>query len=446
MSTKIFFIFLLFLLLINFCFTEIFSNFKNNCDEAPKESYQTCLIMQLSRFLYSNETTNTPSSETITTYKPTNNYYYSQQKPEEKKNLKKHCNCTKKVFTQKCLTKAHLKFVQKFLEKSSNEAIYKFNTSSCKTKWTLKHFKNHSKYLRYDGPITLKGKRFQTSDLPNVAWELCVEIGSARWNDKTPNLIWLCQIGPTSINNYVNTKYKIYAIKDRNERIEIARFSNKFENQEKLGCTEIDDFEKLCHSDKNLYLHCEVEINYCNAKENIKNNNFKMLEENIFTDCVIKVDKKTINVHKSILAINSKIFFELLKQKDLAESEDCEIIISDFSSECVEAMLEYFYTGGIKKKTLENNAYELFLISHKYKIKQLIYMCENCLSDLFDSENLLKCIGLIKTYQAPILEKKFQNYIQVNKQSLLKSKEWEEIENNYPQLSNRILKSAFCEF
>uniref|UniRef100_A0A1I8BUK3 Gb3_synth domain-containing protein n=1 Tax=Meloidogyne hapla TaxID=6305 RepID=A0A1I8BUK3_MELHA len=54
--------------------------------------------------------------------------------------------------------------------------------------------------------------KFCDSSFPSVAWELRIKKVYKKYNYNIA--IWLRQIGPTSINSLVNTKYKIYANSD----------------------------------------------------------------------------------------------------------------------------------------------------------------------------------------------------------------------------------------
>ncbi|CAK5057071.1 unnamed protein product [Meloidogyne enterolobii] len=97
-----------------------------------------------------------------------------------------------------------------------------------------------------------------------------------------------------------------------------------------------------------LYLRCDVETDCYNSNDNLQNKYNNMLEGEIFTDCVIKG----------------------------------EIILSDFGPECVNAMLEFFYNGKIKKNILENYVEDVFAIAHKYQVESLKYECEIFMSNL----------------------------------------------------------------
>ncbi|CAK5091769.1 unnamed protein product [Meloidogyne enterolobii] len=83
-----------------------------------------------------------------------------------------------------------------------------------------------------------------------------------------------------------------------------------------------------------------------------------MLEGEIFTDCVIKIGEDSIKTHRCILGSNSKVFQKMFEHNGMVEAQNGEVIISDFGPECVNAMLEFFYYGKIKKSfSFENILY-----------------------------------------------------------------------------------------
>uniref|UniRef100_A0A1I8C272 BTB domain-containing protein n=1 Tax=Meloidogyne hapla TaxID=6305 RepID=A0A1I8C272_MELHA len=274
-------------------------------------------------------------------------------------------------------------------------------TITSKIEWRMSEF-NTVYTSSYNSQIQLTSDRFYNSDFPSVAWELCIQF--KRVSGPEVN-IWLRQIGPNKIDDLVNTKYKIYAMRD-----------------------------KL----RSLHLHCEVEFDFYDLNDNLQINDQKMGE--MFADCLINVGDQVIKTHRFVLAKHSKVFLKMFEQKGMIEAKNGEVIISDSSPESVRAMLEFFYSGEISKSTMESHVGDIFAIAHKYQVEFLKYRCEYFMSSIIDAENILKYCGIISLYGAPTLEKACATYIHVNRKSFLNGKEWDEIESFYPQLSNRFLK------
>ncbi|KAF7637282.1 BTB domain-containing protein [Meloidogyne graminicola] len=249
-------------------------------------------------------------------------------------------------------------------------------------------------------------------------------------------------MGPNGLNDLVNTKYRIYASVD-GTNVDIARSTHKFENQEKLGYTQIS-LSKLLpsngHSDS-LFLRCDVEIDYYNSNDNLVNIYSGILEQETFTDCLVKIGNQIINTHRYILAQNSEVFYNMFKKNNgMIEAENSEVTISDTSPECFRAMLEFFYTGKINKSTLEKFVDDIFAIANKYQVELLKYECELFMASKIDVNNIVKYYNIIQLYGAPTLEKACKNYIQVNRNNFINSKEWKEIKDKYPELAIRSLE------
>uniref|UniRef100_A0A914N346 BTB domain-containing protein n=1 Tax=Meloidogyne incognita TaxID=6306 RepID=A0A914N346_MELIC len=234
----------------------------------------------------------------------------------------------------------------------------------------------------------LSGNRFGNPEFPKVAWQLFIEIihsssdygrGYSQSYNKGENdiiHIWLSQMGPNGLNDFVNTKYKIYAIVEDNTNVDIAKSTHKFENQEKMGYSKVS-LKKLLKDNGALFLCCEVEIDYYNPIDDLQINVYrKMFEQEMFTDCVIKIGDQIINTHRCILAQNSEVFYNMFKQNGMIESLNREVFISDTSPECFRAMLEFFYSGNINKSLMENHVDDIFAVANKYQVELLKHECE----------------------------------------------------------------------
>nr|CAD2133459.1 unnamed protein product [Meloidogyne enterolobii] len=283
-------------------------------------------------------------------------------------------------------------------------------------------------------PLHLTSPRHSHQGLPNVEWELVVykvlssnEVG-----------IWLRQMGPKSLDDLVNTKYHIYAIKG-NQQIDIARSKNELESQEILGYTKIP-LSKIIDHGANLGLldlNCDIEADCYNPTENLKNKYQKMFENGTFSDCVIKVGDEIIKAHRCVLAENSQVFRTMFEQTGMIESQKGEVTITDASPECVRAMLQFFYSGCLPSITC---AHDVFAIAHKYEVEPLKYECELIISSKISEKNFLQYCEIISLYGAPTVEKACINYIRDNRKIFLSSNVWEEVKNTYPKMALRFLE------
>nr|CAD2190995.1 unnamed protein product [Meloidogyne enterolobii] len=300
--------------------------------------------------------------------------------------------------------------------------------------WTIRSPKKILECQSNSGSVKLISEKFCNYKFPSVEWELCLQLTPYSVN------VWIRQIWLKSLNSLVNTKYKIYAKKDFIQ-VDIARSATyKFENQRQLGYTTIY-LDKVICSDGNLILCCEVEIDSHNLNDDLQHTYIDMLDEEILTDFVIKVDDQVIKTHRCILAKNSKVFHKMFEQEFMTEAKNGEVIISDTTPECIRAMLEFFYTGMVSDDKMKSHSDEIFAIAHKYQVEMLKCLCERFMSYNINNENMVKYCGIINLYDTPILEKACTDYIRVNGKNFLKSKEWEEIKNNYQSVVPRFLES-----
>uniref|UniRef100_A0A915N061 BTB domain-containing protein n=1 Tax=Meloidogyne javanica TaxID=6303 RepID=A0A915N061_MELJA len=254
------------------------------------------------------------------------------------------------------------------------------NTVVCRVKWDVENLKNIWKSLDGYGSssILMTSKRFGNPNFTKVQWELCIEM--RRYHTFA---IYLRQTGPNGMGGL-------------------------FENQDKLGYSNVADILEEIFENNTLTLQCKVSADWYAAIDNLKFTYRHMWEEELFSDCVIKG----------------------------------EVTIIDFKPEAVQAMLEFFYTGEVNKDVLEKHVEAIFAIAHKYQVLPLKYECEVFMTNLIDDEKILKYCGMVHFYDAPTLEKGCKVYIQINKEKFLKSKGWEEVEEVYPKLAIRILKSV----
>nr|CAD2184224.1 unnamed protein product [Meloidogyne enterolobii] len=321
------------------------------------------------------------------------------------------------------------------------------NTIKCNKQWAIKNVMKIVGHIQDGGKLNLTSDRFFNSEHKSVEWELCLEIKKEwayRSSYSTFYNIWLRQIESNSANDLVNTQYRIYVYINGVYK-DIISSTQKLENRDKLGYTKFDMYNFYNNSDDCLYLHCDVEADCYNSIINLQNKLSNMFEGEIFTDCVIKIGEDSIKTHRCILANNSKVFQKMFEQNGMIEAQKGEVIISDFYPECVNAMLEFFYKGKIKKGTLENHVEDIYAIAHKYQVDTLKYECEIFMYNLIDDKKFLKYCDIINLYDAPTLEKGCKIYVRINKDRLLTSELWNEVENKYPKLAFRFLKSVIFD-
>uniref|UniRef100_A0A914LMJ0 BTB domain-containing protein n=1 Tax=Meloidogyne incognita TaxID=6306 RepID=A0A914LMJ0_MELIC len=130
----------------------------------------------------------------------------------------------------------------------------------------------------------------------------------------------------------------------------------------------------------------------------------------------------------------------MFEQKNMKEAKSGKIKIVDTSPECFKAMLEYFYSGEIDKKTIEKHSEDLFAIAHKYEVKQLMEVCENYMAANIDAANFSDRCKYAELYCLPKLEKACFNYFSTNRKTFISSKEWNKFKINNKDFAFRLLE------
>jgi BTB/POZ domain/Leucine rich repeat len=105
---------------------------------------------------------------------------------------------------------------------------------------------------------------------------------------------------------------------------------------------------------------------------------------------------KEFAVHKIVLATQSDVFAAVLKNDNMKEAQTGTMTIDDFSADTVEGMLQFMYTGQIKKLV----AMDLYAIASRYHVKNLKSRTEKIMLRNIDETNALEVFGLGHQYNS----------------------------------------------
>lgn len=134
-----------------------------------------------------------------------------------------------------------------------------------------------------------------------------------------------------------------------------------------------------------------------------------LLETEELSDFTIKTSKKDFNVHKNILAANSKVFMGMFSHK-MEENIKNKMTITDFSTEVVQEFLNFVYIAEVPVEV--TNLLDLFAIASKYNVEQLREFCEEKITLNMTEENVSGILTVANLYNSNKLKEKSFEYIE----------------------------------
>ena len=153
---------------------------------------------------------------------------------------------------------------------------------------------------------------------------------------------------------------------------------------------------------------------------------YEMFKEEAFTDITIIAGGKSFKAHKVVLGSQSDVFKRML-EADMKEKKESIVELPDMTSEVMEDLLAYFYTGS--PANLKTLAKELLVAADKYNIQHLQVMCENELKMNLTCENVTPILLLVDKLQQKTdasLKEASINFIKQHSELVYKSSSWVE--------------------
>lgn len=117
------------------------------------------------------------------------------------------------------------------------------------------------------------------------------------------------------------------------------------------------------------------------------------------SDFVIKVDSSEFPVHKNILSIRSSVFASKFKCDPAVN----EMTIEDFSANCVQSFLKYFYTGGISNM---EKVTEMYTMATRFDVPCLKASCEETILGSLNESNAYKLFMMANSLMSENLKQK----------------------------------------
>ena len=146
-------------------------------------------------------------------------------------------------------------------------------------------------------------------------------------------------------------------------------------------------------------------------------------KKDLFTDVTLVVGDKEFKAHRAVLATQSPFFKTRFEQH--WQREDSRVEMSDLTSDILEAMISFMYTG--KVPTTDTLSFQLLPAAEEYGLVGLRLLCERVLSNSLSSQNVIENIVLADTHNADGLKSACMSYIIKNPSEAQKSEGWRQM-------------------
>lgn len=186
--------------------------------------------------------------------------------------------------------------------------------------------------------------------------------------------------------------------------LQVVRFCentkiNAFFRLDQIGVGSVASVQKLMEV---IDASCEKPIEDSGRQSAAKNYTYgfeSMWKSGKFSDFAITVESKEFRVHKLVLAVQSRRFYEMFE--DVYDIQSMKI--RDISASAVEEFLHFLYTGKLLTSG-ETNVLELFQLSSKMKVPALKSICEQMILENLNDSNAFKIFSLGHSYNSDDLK------------------------------------------
>ena len=153
---------------------------------------------------------------------------------------------------------------------------------------------------------------------------------------------------------------------------------------------------------------------------------------------IIFEDGKKLPAHKYILAKKSSVFAAIMFEHEMLESKTKEIRITDISTEAIENMIRFIYTG-VEFHYDDADLLDLLKAADKYAVDDLKKNCEKSISKKLSIENCFKIIEAADKFNADVLKVKAIQFIAKNAEVLIEKPEFNMLKKMNAEIACDIL-------
>uniref|UniRef100_A0A915DWW7 BTB domain-containing protein n=1 Tax=Ditylenchus dipsaci TaxID=166011 RepID=A0A915DWW7_9BILA len=300
---------------------------------------------------------------------------------------------------------------------------------------------------------------------PKILWEFHLYPSGKREEDANCISVFLRQVGMELNEGPITTGFQIYAVSDKNERVNICRDTKDFSNQQGRGKFKVarDKIYPVVHADGSIFLVCELEFLLPGVKVGVESPaganrglsypqelflraaNREMWQKELFTDCEIQVGTKSFFAHRCVLGQHSNVFRSMFAQSIMLEAKNRKLIITDADPLQVHAMLEFLYTGSICLDQMDLLAEGVLCLADKYAIVTLKLHCELYLVSKLSVANVPQMVVVADEYFASILRKECVRFVGDNVSAVFRNDQWKELKQSHAELVSGVLEEVLMD-
>lgn len=157
---------------------------------------------------------------------------------------------------------------------------------------------------------------------------------------------------------------------------------------------------------------------------NVGEDFLKLLEAGNNSDVTFFVDGEKIKAHKTVLLARSA-YFTTMFNSDMRETASGEIEVPDVDPDAFRGLLEYLY-GGVRPKSMDKIAMNLFVIADKYGLMNLRDICESSIISNLGAGTVVDALVLADKYDREELLSRAKVVFKANLNLVQRSKECRE--------------------
>ncbi|CAL1287711.1 unnamed protein product [Larinioides sclopetarius] len=166
-----------------------------------------------------------------------------------------------------------------------------------------------------------------------------------------------------------------------------------------------------------------------------------LYKEGILCDMKLRTETETFNVHKNILSARSSVFKSMFTTDMQEKTNEC-VIIEDLDSDTIRKMLLFLYSDSLEDLNWES-AKNLYYAADKYNIVVLKHKCSSFLKKSLQPSHCCELLLMSDRHQDKDLKNAVQECIIYNRDDILHTDQWLNLEKSNPLLVIETLRDLF---